>query len=559
MEMMKNLKKMSMVLVGLTLLSQGLFAQDVINPLDDFYAQVEVWESRGLLKDIPAIRPYPLFVIQDILNRVEASGNTADKERVQYYRANWLPEGFDLYQETAVLNRNQDFNLFETQVKHLVGLGGFIQPWASLNFHGYIYAWDKTDGIFVPRGEARPDDLVEDAAGFTVKGRTVDLRGSISSMLSFGTPDLYVTAGMHRTDYGFFYFNGAVVSAQAPYAPTLTMHWQNNWITLDYIYKSLSATNSLDDTRRYPNKHFVSHELKFKPFGDLWQFGIVETMIYGDRLDVLYFIPVSLYFFNQAIYGFSDNSLIGLSSRLRILPDLKWDLVFYLDDFSANDMMRLKLAFDQTRYKMALQTSLTWAPENPWLRMVQADYLMLTPYMYTHVFNDNGADDPWKTPQAGAGISNGALLPNFTNYTHMGRNLGPALEPNSDRVTVKSLWNLGSATDLQVWGRMIRHGNASWDRTWINNDGTIFDDGYKDKIKDGGYQFTTTPFLIQPVIEWVFIAGAEARHRLDIAPNQALVISLPVIIEKIANKDLKPGNEQLSVLTELNLKYIFRY
>ncbi len=549
---MKNIS----VLVFLFLVS-FLSAQDVVNPLDAFYQDVEIWENRGLVHNLPHARPYPLFVIKKILDEVDEKGSSSDKARSSYYRQNWQDEGFDVYQELSVTNRNKDFNLYENQVKEVLALGGYISPNLSFNFNGYVYAWDKTDGIHLPRGTARADDLVEDAAGFTAFGRTVDLRGSVSTLLAYGQPDFFITAGMHRSDFGPFYFNGAILSGQAPYAPTINLHWEQNWVSLDYIYKGISASNSLNAVRRYPEKHFVTHELAFKPFPEIWEFSVVETMIFGKRLDVLYFIPVSLYFFNQAIFGFSDNNLIGLTNKLRLAPGVQWNSLFYLDDYSMNDVMRLKLF--ETKFKVALQSNLTWTPENNPLQMLQLEYLLVAPYMYTHVFDDNGADDPWKTDSI-SGSATGALEPNYLNYTHMGRNLGPALEPNSDRITLKSLFRFADWMDLGVWGRVIRHGNASWDRTWINNDGSIFDDGYNNEIKDGGYQFEkSTPFLSQPVIEWVFIAGTDFRYKWDIFPNQSLQLGIPLILQKIANKNFQPGLEETSVFTELNLRYIFRY
>ena len=62
----------------------------------------------------------------------------------------------------------------------------------------------------------------------------------------------------------------------------------------------------------------------------------------------------------------------------------------------------------------------------------------------------------------------------------MGRNIGPDLEPNSDRISLRTAWNIIPNIDANLSVYLIRHGNAS---EGLNkdpndiNDGSIFDDG----------------------------------------------------------------------------------
>ena len=52
-------------------------------------------------------------------------------------------------------------------------------------------------------------------------------------------------------------------------------------------------------------------------------------------------------------------------------------------------------------------------------------------------------------------------------YTNAGQNIGPALDPNSDRITLQAKSrNIGGATVSGVF-RLIRHGNASRGRQRI--------------------------------------------------------------------------------------------
>jgi hypothetical protein len=180
-----------------------------------------------------------------------------------------------------------------------------------------------------------------------------------------------------------------------------------------------------------------------------------------------------------------------------------------VDDFHFNDIVRLQF---NTKYKLAAEAGLVWAPDNSPLAALSADYTMVFPYMYTH----------WNNPDT-ARYAGG---PNYLNYSHMGRNLGTDLEPNSDRISVRTSWQTLPTLDVSLGAYFTRHANASdnvpvggyglpdpsapddpskssdpdadspADRDKYHN-GTIFDDG--DTVKGNNYSYLR--FLIQDIID----------------------------------------------------------
>ncbi|HUV07769.1 MAG TPA: hypothetical protein VMX75_08580, partial [Spirochaetia bacterium] len=76
-----------------------------------------------------------------------------------------------------------------------------------------------------------------------------------------------------------------------------------------------------------------------------------------------------------------------------------------------------------------------------------------TPYTYTHY--------------AHGGIP-------YLSYTHEGQGLGSVLEPNSDRLTLTAWLMPLTWLDLDLWGSLIRHGNAS--ENYDRGDGSYYDD-----------------------------------------------------------------------------------
>jgi len=93
-------------------------------------------------------------------------------------------------------------------------------------------------------------------------------------------------------------------------------------------------------------------------------------------------------------------------------------------------------------------------------------------------------DDVQTDPPLGI---DGAPYPNYYDYTHRGRNIGPDLEPNSDRISLRSNWRIIRNLDINLSAYLIRHANASADKPLLDpdyHDGTIFDTGSTDPWYD---------------------------------------------------------------------------
>ncbi|MBR4600854.1 MAG: hypothetical protein IKO39_12500, partial [Treponema sp.] len=51
------------------------FSQTSLDVNDDFYRQAQIWELQGLTSNLPQLRPYPLNVVEKILNDVIENGS----------------------------------------------------------------------------------------------------------------------------------------------------------------------------------------------------------------------------------------------------------------------------------------------------------------------------------------------------------------------------------------------------------------------------------------------------------------------------------------------------
>lgn len=70
------------VLVAVALLLSGslLFAQVAADPLDYFYDDLTIWETMGMVRNLPPVRPYPLPLVKTILESVIEKGDRTQRE-----------------------------------------------------------------------------------------------------------------------------------------------------------------------------------------------------------------------------------------------------------------------------------------------------------------------------------------------------------------------------------------------------------------------------------------------------------------------------------------------
>jgi hypothetical protein len=238
-----------------------------------------------------------------------------------------------------------------------------------------------------------------------------------------------------------------------------------------------------------------------------FEFSLFETIVWGPRIEMLYLLPFSNLFASQSMADFGDNAFMGMSFRWHCAPGFQFLGQLYVDDLHFNDIARFDF---NTKYKVAAELGLVWAPKDGMLRFLAFDYTAITSYTYTHIYSLDPENFDKRYPSQG----NGDITPppNYLDYTHAGKNLGPDMEPNSDRISIRTTWNTLPNLDLGLSAYFSRHGNASENR--INDGlmdgkyhkGDIFDDGSNDHSPhDNNYRYLN--FLTQSTIETKLAGG----------------------------------------------------
>ncbi len=514
------MKRLTMSLLLTAFLAAGtapVFAQLAADPNDRLYADLSLWQDRGLINNPPPLRPYPIQVLKKLLADVQAAGTKEDRDLAAWYLSN-LEGPWNFHLQASAEGRTRGGSLSKE-----AGFSGSYQGTLLplLTFSGSLggVALDGSGTEGLPKYSRSTLDFIYDGAVQSIGSSGLTPRVTSLGSATVGTDSVYFQAGVLRGSFGPFWDDSVVLSPTSPQAGQFSFVIQQGFVTYTQLLMDLSATDSTGSGSREPNKYLVMHSGEFHVL-DWLTLGLFEAIVWGGRFEPLYLLPFpGIYYYAQGLVGFPDNSFIGVSASMKFPQDIKADVLLYVDDAGFNELIRLK---SDPMLLLSLQTGVSWTPNLPFLTRLSLTNLLVTPYTYSH------------KPEEGPSVDFPDAI-NYLNYTNAGQSIGPSLEPNSDRIEIKADLKPLAKLYLDVFSRFIVHGNASGQ----DGNGTIFDDGYV----DGKASFkNSTRFLTQSVLEKTIQTGFDAKiyHDLPFGQVQAM---LSYTFEYIFNKDLTSSDE----------------
>ena len=507
----------------------SLNSQIACDPNDQIYTYISLWEENGIVTGLPLLRPYSIQVIKKILNDVIANGGSSEQEIAQNY-LDRLSKSFSfdigIYSEIRT-----DFNNYYMQSGIDAKAFGSFSPVVTVSAKLGLYLLDNENGNLLPRWSEPEKDFLADWTSFDIGAKSFQFSQSLTSGAAIGNDNVSFQAGFMRTSFGPFYETGSIISPEAPHAGHFSLTYWGKNVTYTSLLLALVASDSLGGGS-WPDKYLSMHSISFFP-GPAVELGILESVVFGERFDPMYLIPFSSFYYTQVFSGTHDNSFVGIFARFKLPQSINLKTTLYIDDIHFNDLVRFNF---RTKYKVALQAGISWTPLYKTFKRVSFEYLMVTPYMYTHK-NPNSDDDE---------------DPNFLNYTHKGQNLGTSLEPNSDRFLLQAAFAFLPHVNIDVMTSLIRHGNASDGIT--DGNGTIFDDGYDDD-ENATFQ-NETRFLTQDIIEYTLQFGVESSFLYEFEKIN-LEWGIGYTLEAIFNKDLVADENEVNNLVSINFGIIF--
>ena len=537
------MKKIACLVLAVSLIfffGEVAFAQIVADPNDRLYTDLELWQNRGLIGNLPPLRPYPLQLVKKVLGDVVQRGNEADQQLANMYLGQ-MGDGNHLHAIISSLGRT-DLNRGYAQVGVEGTMQGSLAPSITYSTVTGIVAVQGSGNEVLPEFGRTNLDYVNDGSVHPIGSTGLTPRMSMTAGAALGNESDYFQAGVLRGSFGPFWGDNAILSSSAPQSGQFALTLQQGSYTVTMALMEISGTTNDGGTSSAPTKFMALNGLELYPT-DWLTLGVYEAIVWGPRFEPLYLLPV-ISFYAQGMAGYHDNSFIGISGGVKLPEAVKADFLLYIDDASFNDLLRLHF---NTMLVLSFQAGASWTPNLPFLTRLSANILLVTPYTYSH---KDGGNQPTDN--------------NYLNYTNAGQNIGPSIQPDSARFEVSALLRPVTYLDLNIFGRLTLHGNGSYGIPNVAGpaDGSIFDPGYDingQATFAPGYALPAgmvyTRFLTQSVLEKSLQAGIDAKLNLD-TPIGHVQVDFGYTLQYVLNVDLTTSN---ALNNYLSLGVVYTY
>lgn len=446
------MKKNILILSFLIFSACFAFSQVSADINDSFYKEAQSWELRGLTSPLPLLRPYPLSVIERVLNDVAENGNQKDAELAQseYERIFSKPYGF--YAKGSgnfkISSEDKDENKDIKDVSGEIGAEGDarLHPLVSLGYKLGIYGETERFLKYSPLYTNILEDSIYDAVDASPFRAYLNWNMNVA----VGKENVYGVAGLSRVGFGPFYGENLALNDTGYHSGNFIFNASSkNW-SYSSVYEIIGATQNIIDRGSLDlsdGKFLSFHALRWNQFK---KFNITyyENIIFGPHTNISYFIPAP-YAALQNIGGASDNLQMGLLFEVKPFSGFEWAADFFADDMDVDEM--LKLNFD-SKLRFGFQTGVIYSPEDSFIDKVSFNYTAVMPYVYAHWEYDN--DD--------SGSFTGATW-NYQNYTNAGIHIGSVLDPNSDKISFSATLKPVKKLSLTLNAGFTRHANSAED------------------------------------------------------------------------------------------------
>ena len=478
-----HIRFVSKVFVALALLSVfalknpiAASAQVSIDPAASFYTDALSWDLKGLTSSLPQIRPYPMATIKRILLEVMENVRTEEYDLVlaeeyfqQYFGEQTLHVLLDVGGKGKILNTETPELIEEesssedgtseiayvesgeihkdTEAKKqyyiapaIQGDKIFLRDYLSVGLDIGLFATSVySDSTMLPYGTFSAYDSLTDAS--SVGPLDMFLDANLGG--AFGNDKLYVMGGLSRAGFGYFYGDEIALNSSSYHAANMIYNIDYEKISYAHLVESVGATDNIGEDL-YSGKLLALQSLKYE-LVDNFYVGFYEAAVFGSRLEPGYVFP-SLFMATQGLNGTNDNVWMGVFFESRARKGVKLVGDFFIDDLSANDLMKLKF---NTKIRMAAQGGVIYAPSNSLMKLMSMQALLVAPYTYTH----------WELSDDEESIESATV--NYQNYTNNGLCIGSSVPPNS--FSFKFAFNFEPVPRLNInfLTNFIMHGNVN--------------------------------------------------------------------------------------------------
>lgn len=458
-------------------------AQVVYEPLyEDVYNFLRRINQKGIIEFNDLIRPLPRTYITEKLLEADSLSSqltSVEKEELkfflkEYYQEEWLleenkkqTEYIDFFSyDPAGRWRMFSYGSEGFKINASLILGAEIGSiknakqthfWNGFYSFGYIY--DFLGFSFDFRDNTESGTTIDKTKSFTpetgVNAKTdANTVNYASDKMEYSEAKMMlatdwkwgsIAAGKEFLEWGYADNGLLVMSQKAPSFPLIRLDINPvEWLSFNYFHAWL-ASDVIDTTSLYPSvtdayrfqfreKYLASHTLTIKPTKGL-DLSIGESIVYADRLEFLYLIPVTFFRLADHYLSRQANSAGGnakfffnVSSKGHIKNTHLYGTLL-IDEFTINGAFDSETQRNQIGF--TLGGSVTDLPINN--LTVKLEYSKIYPYAYQHYINT-------------------------TTYESASYVMGHWMNNNADQLFASLKYRFIRGLEALVWARYIRQG-----------------------------------------------------------------------------------------------------
>lgn len=408
----------------------GIKSQTVFeNHNSEVYHYLYRMAQKGLIRFDDNIRPLSRNYIEQCLDSLQLNKtelSTVEKKELAFYKQEFndrlIPAGSNV-NETRFFKKDTTGrwralsatgNGFLLRIDPVFsaatiqGTGKNVQEYSS-GFTLYGYAarhWgfyfsfndvnEKGEGIDTLRQNTPETGIVGRIASNKKSHNFSELRGGISYTWKNGS----LSFGQDHLLWGYGENGRIVLSAKAPTYPYIRLDYKPlPWLKFNYTHAWLNS-NILDSNRTYPtgvptyggqrqfyiSKFMAVHSIQFTPAKGL-DITIGESMVYSDRLNVGYFIPILFFkaydnlINNGNINAGSNGQLFLQASSRNNIPKTHLYSTLFIDE------IRVATIFDKTKSRNQVGITLGGSITDvlvPYLTL-GIEYTRINPFVYRNL------------------------------------------------------------------------------------------------------------------------------------------------------------------------------
>ena len=446
------MKKIFLMLVFAGVLMTSLFSQVSVNPEDSFYSDSLNWYLKGYVEKLPQLKPYPVNVIKGILSEVIEKGEEVEKAKAEEYYFSIFGEKFHIESDSAYLskiyslndtdNENAERWAYHQQIYSKIAAGGdfaindFLGTGLLASIQGQGSYAENTEVLYREL-ENNPLKVMEP---FTFSAGNLDFLTDFSGIVTFGTSEVYATAGFNTFGYGLFPDSDLMLSPSGNHFLNASFNYEGKYIQYAQIFGLTGASgNKVNNLTDYTmTKYFTFHSLSVPLFDNRLKISYFEGSAYGKHFNPALVTPMPWVIVSN-VNGKTEDVYAGGKIEFKPVKCFSWNTEVVLKDLQLKPF--IKLHWDDASIRGAFKTGFTYAPLDSIVNLITFDYALVTPYTFTSydAFNENY---------------------NYRSYTNFGEPIGINLLPNSDRLSLKINFHPFKPLKITTLTAYSRHANT---------------------------------------------------------------------------------------------------